>query len=138
MKRIRTKNGFFRDIRPPAGLVTYAMMYLLSFLGGASGLLLAVIYCAPIPVTLLAFVGLGKAMLSVLSAILLVGGGVAMGLLTALIIEDVREKRRQRAERAARILATPGPWGRCILRHDREREAITRAREMAIVPRRWR
>lgn len=138
MKRIKTARGFFREVRPRAGVVTLALMFLMSFLGGAAGLLLTVVYCLPVSVTLLAFAGLGSGLLSVLGAIGLMGGGAGMGLTAASIVDDAREERRQRTEQAARRRANPGPWGTCVIRQDRLRDSILQARELAIVPRRWR
>lgn len=138
MKRIKTARGFFREVRPCAGVVTLALMFGMSFLGGAAGLFVAVIYCLPISVTLLAFAGLGSGLLSVLGVIGLLGGGAGMGLTAASLVDDAREERRQRAEQAARRRVNPGPWGICVIRQDRLRDSIIQAREMAIVPRRWR
>lgn len=138
MKRIKTASGFFREVRPRAGVVTVALMFLLSFVAGAAGLLVAVIYCLPLPVTLLAFAGLSPGMLTVLYAITLTGGGAAMGLTAAAMLEDMREERRLRAARAARHRPQPGPWGTCVIRQDRLRDSILQARELAIIPRRLR
>ncbi len=138
MKRIKTAAGLFRDVRPRAGLITTGLMFVLSFLGGAVGLLMAALYCLPIPVAILALVGMGERALPVFGGIGLMGGTAAAGMVAACLVEDALEKRRARQRRLTRRQPDPGPWGRCIVRQDKLRDSILQARNTGVIPRRWR
>lgn len=138
MMWIKSASGFYREVRPHAGLIDVALMFGLAFVSGGFGLSVAAVYFVPMPVTWIVLIGFSHLLPTIFLTLVLAGGGSAVGLVGWWLLQDMLEERRRRDQALRWARSRPGPWSICVIREERFREPVVTSGELTVIPRRWR